>query len=70
MSTKVDMIKALPGYKSHEYDRGRWHIEFVPPSWLDGDGAVINDCFFDDDIAKLRRDRELITEHRRKLSNG
>jgi len=62
--SKEELIKQLPIYKSHEFDGVRWFIEFVPPPWLDGEGAVINDEFFEKDYNNLMRVRKLLVEAR------
>ena len=64
MNDKIEKIKALPGYKSCTFDGVRWLIEFVPPSWLDGESASLNDEHFDNDYPLLLRSRKAVTENR------
>jgi len=64
MNDKVEKIKALPGYRSHTFDGVRWLVEFIPPPWLDGESAALNDEHFDNDYPLLLRSRKAVTENR------
>ena len=65
MTDTAELIKPLPGYLSHEHDGERWFVEFAPPPWLDGEGAVINDNFFDKDYKRLMSFRPKLIEQRK-----
>jgi hypothetical protein len=65
MTDKVELIKQLPGYLAHEHDGQRWFVEFMPPPWLDSEGAVINDDFFDVDYPRLNDYRIKLIEQRK-----
>lgn len=66
---KVELIKQLPGYLSHEHDGQRWFIDFSPPPWLDGEGIVINDDFFDVDYNRWKSQRTELIEQRKQPRN-
>lgn len=62
MSDKEILVRQLPGYLTHEFDGQRWFVEFGPPPgvFIERDGDIINDSFFDEDYSRVKRQRELL----------
>jgi len=65
MTDKEVLVRQLPVYLTHEFDGQRWFVEFWPPPWLDREGAVFSEEFFDIDYPSFKDYRIKLIEQRK-----